>query len=131
MLQLIVDFVFWFLDYVDFCVFSVIVLVDQGVEQVIFVVIFVSGRCFFVLYGVVLGLDGLCDGCGLIDSVMVIMMKSGKSFGLDFLISGMVYEGLVCGVCLCFLCNVNVYVVVVVVGIGLDCIVSCIVVVLY
>ena len=118
--QLTADLAPRFLDHADFCAFSATALADQGVEQAILAATSASGRRFIVPHGAVLGLDGLRDGRGLIDSVTVTTTKSGKSLGLDPLTSGTVYEGPARGACLRFPRNVNVHAAVAVAGIGLD-----------
>ncbi|WP_159587693.1 aspartate dehydrogenase domain-containing protein [Chelativorans xinjiangense] len=104
----------------DFCAFSSTALADRATEDAVLEAAHASGRRFYVPHGAVLGLDGIGDGCGLIESVTITTIKSGKSLGVDPDAEGVLYEGSARGACHRFPRNVNVHAAVSLAGLGFD-----------
>ncbi|WP_265516853.1 aspartate dehydrogenase domain-containing protein [Nitratireductor luteus] len=104
----------------DFCAFSSTALADRATEAAVQTAAQAGGRRFYVPHGAILGLDGLGDGNGLIESVSITTTKSGKSLGVDPEAEGVLYEGPVREACHQFPLNVNVHAAVALAGLGFD-----------
>ncbi|WP_068298591.1 aspartate dehydrogenase domain-containing protein [Pararhodobacter sp. CCB-MM2] len=109
-----------FLRHGDFCGFSSTALADRATEDAVREAALTHGRRFYVPHGAVLGLDGLGDGQGLIDSVTITTTKSGKSLGIDPDTEGAIFDGPTRDACHRFPRNVNVHAAIALAGLGFD-----------
>lgn len=104
----------------NLCAFSCTAWADPELEKRTKALAEQTGFRCYLPHGAVLGLDGLCDGRDLIDSVCVTTTKSGGSMGLDANASGLVFEGPAREACRRFPRNVNVHAAIALAGIGFD-----------
>jgi aspartate dehydrogenase len=104
----------------DLCGFSCTAWADPALEDMVRSLSAQKRFRCYVPHGAVLGLDGLADGRGVIDSVVVTTTKSGRSMGLAADASGVAFEGTARGACRRFPRNVNVHAAIALAGIGFD-----------
>lgn len=104
----------------DLCGFSCAAFADSEVEEKIRRAALENGTRFYLPHGAILGLDGLMDGRGQIDRVVVTTTKSGPSLGLERDASGIVFDGTTREACARFPRNVNVHAAVALAGLGFD-----------
>lgn len=104
----------------DLCGFSCSALADSAVETALRSAAVRSGRRFFVPHGAILGLDGLLDGRGQIEKIVVTTTKNGTSLGQAADAEGTLFDGSTRDACVRFPRNVNVHAAVAFAGIGFD-----------
>lgn len=78
------------------------------------------GHTFYVPHGAILGLDGVFDGCSVLESVKITTIKKPKNLGRTDTKRTVLYEGPTRGACKAYPRNVNVHAGIAIAGLGFE-----------